>query len=472
MSHVRSSTSTCIFSSLDLTSLTAHDMRCERSRKVLSCALLLASGIPIISGLAVRNVIPDHLEAKVAISKAKEERRNRERGTKQRGICGGCGRPHVLCLCKALPRKKLRTETKILVLQHPNEFRKKTFSTVPLLSLVLEDVQVKVGYQFEVEDLPLVQRMISLGRRPLLLFPGEEAVALEDLQAPDVGFANEHTGADEMDSKNVLILLDGTWAEAKRMALQSPNLVEKCQYVTFSSKKVCLYDSIRKEPKEYCYSTLEACARALEHLEGAFEEARYLEDVLRLMVETKLELEAGGYDEISDVQRGRKRDRRLRYQQLRIQALNYRPEARVIDEDSGAVLRSLVVDDAEAVYANSCIHSQSSRRSLATIRRRLASGFACLGIEEEGQLVAHILRCEDGCLGMIHVDPLCEDKGYGEMLLHEASAILDRAGLVKMTLIKKGNMEMESLFQRAGWTISDEKVIPHEGYLRRRWTSE
>jgi GNAT superfamily N-acetyltransferase len=71
---------------------------------------------------------------------------------------------------------------------------------------------------------------------------------------------------------------------------------------------------------------------------------------------------------------------------------------------------------------------------------------------------------------MIHVDPVHEGNGYGEMLLAEASAVLDHAGLPKMTLIKEGNTAMESLFQNAGWNIAEDKPIRHEGYQRRRWT--
>jgi len=158
----------------------------------------------------------------------------------------------------------------------------------------------------------------------------------------------------------------------------------------------------------------------------------------------------------------------MRHRQRKQQALSYRPKPQIIDQDTGAVLRPLTIDDAKAIDANSY---HQSRRNLAKTRNRISNGFACFGIEHEGKLVAHIIRCEDGCLGMIYVDPNHQGKGYAELLLAEASKVLDRAGLAKMTLIKEGNTAMESLFQKAGWHIAVDKLIAHEGYLRRRWIS-
>jgi FR47-like protein len=141
-------------------------------------------------------------------------------------------------------------------------------------------------------------------------------------------------------------------------------------------------------------------------------------------------------------------------------------EPQVVDRQSGTILRPLTVDDAESVNANSY---QPSSSSLLTIKNRLSNGLACFGVEREGKLVAHVLQCEDGCLGMVHVDPVYLDKGYGEMVLAQACAVLDRSGRQKMALIKKGNSVIESLFQKAGWSIADDELIRHEGYLRRRW---
>ena len=121
-----------------------------------------------------------HFRVKIASSITKGERRRQERKSKSRQLCKGCHRPPITCVCEALPPKKLFTNTTILVLQHPNEFRKKSLSTVPLLSLVLENIHIKRDYKFTLTDLPLVQEYLKRGQRPLLLFPSDDAISLDD----------------------------------------------------------------------------------------------------------------------------------------------------------------------------------------------------------------------------------------------------------------------------------------------------
>eukprot|EP00429_Kryptoperidinium_foliaceum_P011038 CAMPEP_0176003502 /NCGR_PEP_ID=MMETSP0120_2-20121206/1206_1 /TAXON_ID=160619 /ORGANISM="Kryptoperidinium foliaceum, Strain CCMP 1326" /LENGTH=371 /DNA_ID=CAMNT_0017336145 /DNA_START=224 /DNA_END=1336 /DNA_ORIENTATION=+ len=369
----------------------------------------------------------DHLRIKIANSIAKEERRAKERQAPTREICSGCNRPPVLCLCEALPKTKLKPATTILILQHPNEHRKKTFSTVPLLSLVLDNVYVKVGYRFDLASLPLLKEFVdSPEGLPLLLFPSDRAITLEDFSADFVADGGDSGMLpSEIDSGkgNLLILLDGTWAEAKRMALQSPELVKVCQHVTFTSDKPCLYDAVRKEPESHCYSTLEACARALEILEeDGNAQSGCLEKVLKYMVRTKLDMEASRYDDPR--QKGRKRDRRMRHRMRIEQALFEKPEPRVIDE-FGFILRPLTVEDAPVVNSN---WYHRSAKSLSTIESRLAKGVACFGIECDGKLIAIFSVAKMGVLGMLHVDEEFQGRGYGELLIREASLVLGRAG--------------------------------------------
>ena len=73
--------------------------------------------------------------------------------------------------------------TKIVVLQHPNEFRKKHTSTVPLLKPVLgeENVRIKVGYEFTMKDIvPPLHDGGAPEERPIMLFPGPGAIDLDE----------------------------------------------------------------------------------------------------------------------------------------------------------------------------------------------------------------------------------------------------------------------------------------------------
>ena len=68
------------------------------------------------------------------------------------------------------------------------------------------------------------------------------------------------------DRKWLLVLIDGTWAQAKRMVRDSPHLSEFTQ-VCFQDAAHSAFDAVRREPDEHCVSTLEACVRALRLLE-------------------------------------------------------------------------------------------------------------------------------------------------------------------------------------------------------------
>ncbi len=236
----------------------------------IACAISLPLFHIEIHGLAYNKVSPcknyaQHLKRKIASSEAKCERRKREReNCVPRAKCLNCNRPPLLCVCEALPKQKVSTVTNVLVLQHPNEFKRKSLSTVPLMPLVLENCQVKVGYNFVPESLDLVKQCLDEGKKPLLLFPGPDAISLD---GHDVQYEKDRVINEFQNDKQLLILIDGTWAEARRMLNQSPEFVDSCQQVQFSLTYDSIYDVVRKEPEKHCISTLEACAESLSLLE-------------------------------------------------------------------------------------------------------------------------------------------------------------------------------------------------------------
>lgn len=256
---------------------------------------------------------------KIAGSVAKGERRAFERSFRQRrDLCGRCQRPLVQCVCEYLPKNKIRTKnTDVLILQHPTEFRRKTFSTVPLIPLVLENVQICVGRSFDLETRPIKNAIAANSSNFLLLFPGrpEETISLDDaadgdsnpvraLAEPAGNTTEENSGNGEEEPnkakrKNLLILVDGTWTQARRMVRNSPSLLGICQQVQLNalgnstsatSSSSSIYDAIRKEPEGNCLSTLEACAKALLLLEGptAQTASDHLHAALQSLVDTQL----------------------------------------------------------------------------------------------------------------------------------------------------------------------------------------
>jgi DTW domain-containing protein YfiP len=72
-----------------------------------------------------------------------------------------------------------------------------------------------------------------------------------------------------MDQKDTpicgIILLDGTWSQAKTMWWRNPWLL-KTRRMHLIPKQKSLYGNIRKEPRPECVSTLEAAAETLSLL--------------------------------------------------------------------------------------------------------------------------------------------------------------------------------------------------------------
>ena len=252
-----------------------------------------------------------NLVNKIASSVAKTERREVERRRGARITCDRCARPPDLCVCESLPDRLISTSTTVLVLQHPRERRRKSLSTVPLMPLVLDRIQVKVGFDFVVDDLDLVKDCLESGRKPLLLFPGKEAISLDDEDREE---AIQRLQSEEQ----LLVVLDGTWSEARGMYIRSQALMNECQQVQFESETDSIYpDDLRKEPQRHCVSTLESCAQALMLLEPskpcASEAKKYLESSMQCMVDKRMQ-----------VSRERNREPRFERASSRIYAKNKR----------------------------------------------------------------------------------------------------------------------------------------------------
>jgi len=460
-----------------------------------------------------------HFRAKVAHSIAKGERRAKARGARSREACAECQRPPSLCLCHVLPQPKYSTSTKLIVLQHPNERRKKNLSTVPLLRLVLEDVQVFGGYAFDPEDLPPVQDMLLRreGRKPLLLYPGDDAISLDcfdDMENRETGFRCNtkikveecNNGERDNDAENddiMLIVIDGTWNEAKRIARDSPLLVQECQSVQFSSPDASLYDAIRQEPEEHCLSTLEACAQALALLEppSTAQTTKEINDKLLSVLQAHVDAHlTNAY--LNDPRHQmatakayakNRRRREIERQVFADSTTNGQNHEHQMENNTntqttqtissaprtlsdGAVLRPLKVSDADMVDS---WWEYRSAKSLSLARRRIeidqqqheGTCSGCFGIEADGELVACIMRYEGGSLGMMYVQESHRRRGYALALLQHATKTLQTQGEERVAFVVDGNAASEAVFEAAGWVEANPDLKRQTGKRRakRKW---
>jgi len=151
--------------------------------------------------------------------------------------CNRCRRPAEMCVCDAI--EVIHNKTAITVIQHPGE-RAHPFNTARLTRLTLARSEVRVAWKGAMEPL-------QLPADTALLFPGEAAVDLEDL-AP--GSRPSH-----------LVVLDGTWPQARSLYRQNPWL-RQLRHVQLSPKTPSSY-RIRREPALHCLSTIESIDAAL-----------------------------------------------------------------------------------------------------------------------------------------------------------------------------------------------------------------
>ena len=163
-----------------------------------------------------------------------------------RSVCSGCARPSVVCLCSTIQRVK--TRTRVVILQHPRE-SDVPINTARLVELQLENAERHVAVKLD--EVPALRARLSDPTAPaVLLYPGDEAHDLA--QAPPAGPVT-------------LVVLDGTWWQAKKLFQQNPELAELPRY-SLSPSAPSRY-RIRREPELHCISTIEAIGEALTWLE-------------------------------------------------------------------------------------------------------------------------------------------------------------------------------------------------------------
>jgi DTW domain-containing protein len=184
-----------------------------------------------------------------------------------RAVCGRCRRPESVCYCRHVTT--LETKTRVVLLQHPRE-RDVAIGTAHMASLCLAGAELHVGVSFG--GLPALARALSDPARPaILLYPGEGAI--------DV-VANPPEGP------VTLVVVDGTWWQARKVVRQNPELAALPRY-TFRPPRPSEY-RIRREPQDDYVSTIEALVHVLGVLEGDRERFEALLTPFRAMIDTQL----------------------------------------------------------------------------------------------------------------------------------------------------------------------------------------
>jgi len=152
----------------------------------------------------------------------------------------------VVCYCAQLPR--LPTRTRVLVLQHPRE-RSVGIGTARMAQLALPNSLLRVGIDFAAD--PVVQAALAEPAPSYLLFPGPGARDVRELA---------------LEQPITLVVVDGTWSQARTLVRLNPALAALPR-IAFTPRRRSVYDRIRREPADFCVSTIEALTEVLNVLE-------------------------------------------------------------------------------------------------------------------------------------------------------------------------------------------------------------
>jgi DTW domain-containing protein YfiP len=186
-------------------------------------------------------------------------------------MCSRCRRPSRVCYCGALP--SLPTATRVVILQHPRE-RGMPIGTARMASLCLPAAELHVGVRWD-DSAPLVRALRDPSRPPILLYPGP--AARDILCDPPPGPVT-------------LVVVDGTWSQARTVVRDNPVLQALPRYA-FATPEPSEY-RIRREPRTEYVSTIEALMHVLGVLEGDPPRFRSLLAPLRAMVDAQLACQA------------------------------------------------------------------------------------------------------------------------------------------------------------------------------------
>jgi DTW domain-containing protein YfiP len=176
----------------------------------------------------------------------------------------------------------------VLILQHPQE-KKEALATAVLTRALLSRAELVVGLSW-----PNLSR--ALGRsvdpkrwavlylgsaRPASRGDQREVLAVDRRGEPAADQAAMLHGLDGV------VVLDGTWKEAKTLWWRNPWLL-KLPRLVLNPQHKSRYGRIRREPRREALSTLEAVALLLKHLDGGPEiEATLLGALDRLIAEAR-----------------------------------------------------------------------------------------------------------------------------------------------------------------------------------------
>ncbi len=181
--------------------------------------------------------------------------------------CYVCNRPASSCLCPG--EAPLPLNAKIVLLMHEKEWRRQKCNTGRLACLNLEGAEIIPGLAFD-GNARVRELLADQGSLCMLLYPGAAAVNLSEEAFP----------AELLVGKRLVVfIIDATWSCSRSVLRASPGLLALPRLMFSPTQKSRWI--IKKQPADWCLSTIESIHELLLALEAAGLE-RY-EDKERLL---------------------------------------------------------------------------------------------------------------------------------------------------------------------------------------------
>lgn len=179
--------------------------------------------------------------------------------------CPRCAKPLPLCVCDQVVPVAARLS--LVVLMHPQE-QDKALATARLAVQHVKNAVLKIGLSW-----PSLSKILGREVDPqrwAVLYLG--SVDVKSLHSESGVVAVDRKGLPEPDQARALrgiegvIVLDGTWSQAKTLWWRNPWLL-KCRRVVLTPKQPSRYGRLRREPRREGLSTIEAAAMLMAALE-------------------------------------------------------------------------------------------------------------------------------------------------------------------------------------------------------------
>ncbi len=167
----------------------------------------------------------------------------------KRTVCYDCYRPSSSCMCQYIT--PIKTKTRFVILMHPKEFRHTKNGTGHFTNLSLTNCELHVGIDFS-NHKKINEILNNPNNKCYVIYPSENSIIL-------------NKNSIKQNHKNtVLFLIDATWPCSRTMLAKSKNL-DNLEKVSFTHTKTSVF-KFKKQPKEYCLSTIESTLCLLELL--------------------------------------------------------------------------------------------------------------------------------------------------------------------------------------------------------------